>query len=324
MDNLKTNSVAISTQDLLDDIAQIATHVHEQQDLKLIHITLLEIRRALKLFERYRDNRKICVFGSARLPDTNPNYSLAEAFSQQIAQQGYMVITGAGGGIMSAGNKGAGILKSFGLNITLPFEQHVNPYISDDPKCIHFKYFFIRKLMFIRESDASIFFPGGYGTLDELFENVTLMQTGRCSPRPIVLLASPGSNYWEPVLSLVRNQLLGGGFIGNDDMNLIFHAADIHAAVDYVTRFYEVYHSIRYVDHTAFMRLNSPVSDATLDAINSQFSDILHDGRFVLVGPDQSHGDNPHFPDRYRLVFHFNQYSFSRLIPLIHLINASA
>src|SRR5215213_8409259 len=215
-------------------------------DIKLINKSFKELRYALKIFAPYRDVRKVSIFGSARTPETSPDYLAASKFGKLMADAGWMVITGAGGGIMAAGHGGAGADPSFGLAIRLPFEQKTNVHIADDPKLINFKYFFTRKLMFLRSSHAVVVFPGGFGTMDEGFEVLTLVQTGKAVPMPIVFVNHPGSKFWYAWQDYVENHLLAGGLIGEHDLHLYKITDSVEEAVAEVTHFYKNYHSIRY------------------------------------------------------------------------------
>lgn len=247
-------------------------------DLKLVNNALKELRYSFKIFSPYRNVKKAIIFGSARSKPGSAEYKMAEEFSRRISAKGYMVVTGGGPGVMEAGNKGAGIGKDFALNIRLPFEQKPNPYIDEKEKLISFKYFFTRKLVFVKETDATALFPGGFGTLDEGFEMITLMQTGKSRPRPIVLMEPKASTYWSAWMRFVKSQLAGKGFINKHDFSLIYLAKTAEAAVKYIEDFYRVYHSIRYVSGMAILRLKRDISASTLKYINREFKDILVSG----------------------------------------------
>src|SRR5689334_14451766 len=215
-------------------------------DIKLIDKSFKELRYALKIFAPYRDVRKVSIFGSARTPESHPDYRQAAEFGKKMAAAGWMVITGAGGGIMAAGHGGAGADPSFGLAIRLPFEQLTNRFIANDPKLINFKYFFTRKLMFVRSSNAIALFPGGFGTMDEGFEVLTLIQTGKSVPMPIVCVDQPGGNYWGMWQEYVKKQLLGRGLISPPDLALYKITDSVQEAMNECVRFYKTYHSLRY------------------------------------------------------------------------------
>src|SRR5256886_14123587 len=231
----------------------------ETLDLKILNRALKEMRYAVRLFRQYRSRRKVALFGSARMPSENPVYDLARRFAGRLAEHGYMVITGAGGGIMRAANEGAGRENSFGVNILLPFEQEPNPAIVDDPKLIHFKYFFTRKLFFARESHACAVFPGGYGTQDETFEFLTLLQTGKNNPHPTVLVDLSGGAYWQGWEQFVRENMLAARLIAPEDLGLfrVVHTAE--DAVAEIEGFYRNYHSSRFVKGRLALRLQRPL-----------------------------------------------------------------
>jgi len=289
-------------------------------DWKTITRTLQDLEKGFTVFQPYRHTRKVTVFGSARISPETEEYALAKQFSQCLAQQGFMVMTGAGGGIMAAGNEGAGHGNSFGLNIQLPFEQEANSYIRDDEKLIGFKYFFTRKLFFLRESDAIALFPGGYGTQDEAFECLTLCQTGKQPPIPLVLIDKPGGNYWKSWDSYIRHHLIKDGLVSPDDDCIYTITDDLDVACQAINNFYRVYHSSRYVGDLLVMRLNGTPSDAQVAWLNQAFSDILVGGEIEKSPPlNQENGDGTESLPR--LVFHFNQRDLGRLYKLIRTIN---
>ena len=249
-------------------------------DIKLINVSLKELRYALKVFAPYRDTLKVSIFGSARTAETHADYTSAASFGKMMAAAGWMVITGAGGGIMAAGHGGAGADPSFGLAIRLPFEQKTNSFIEHDPKLINFKYFFTRKLMFVRSSHAIAVYPGGFGTMDEGFEVLTLVQTGKSVPMPIVFIDQPGGNYWAMWQDYVKNQLLFRGLIGPDDLALYKITDSVEVAAEEVKKFYSNYHSVRYAKDELVMRLKRAPSTQQLEYITEHFSDIKVKGTF--------------------------------------------
>jgi uncharacterized protein (TIGR00730 family) len=251
-------------------------------DVKILSRTLRELRYAFKVFAKYRDRRKVTVFGSARTPPEAPAYRQAVAFGKAMAEDGWMVVTGAGGGIMEAGHRGAGRELSMGLNIMLPFEQHANPIIDGDPKLVHMKYFFTRKLMFVKECDAVVCLPGGLGTLDEAMEVLTLLQTGKRNPAPVVFLDEPGGRYWRSLHDFIAHNVLKGEMISPEDLRLYKVTDSVEEAVEEIHTFYSVYHSMRYVRDMLVFRLRRPPSDELLADINRHFQDILVDGGFAL------------------------------------------
>jgi len=290
-------------------------------DIKILNRTLKELRYAFKVFHPYRHRPKVSLFGSARTPSDDPNYQLAYRFARLLARRGYMVITGGADGIMRAGQEGAGRESSFGVNIMLPFEQGPNAIIADDPKLITFKYFFTRKLLFVKESDAIALFPGGFGTHDEGFEVLTLAQTGKNKPQPIVCLQAPGCDYWDHWHQFVTDQLLCRRLINEEDLGLfkIFDSED--AAVEEIETFYRNYHSIRFVDQQLVMRIKHPLSNEQLANLTREFADLLEEGSFEQRGPLPEELDEPVVRDLPRLVFLFNRRSAARLRQLIDRIN---
>src|SRR5688572_1157678 len=290
-------------------------------DIKLINKSFKELRYALKIFAPYRDTRKVSIFGSARTLEDHEDYRQAAAFGKKMAQAGWMVITGAGGGIMAAGHGGAGADPSFGLAIRLPFEQKTNPFIENDPKLINFKYFFTRKLMFVRSSHAITLFPGGFGTMDEGFEVLTLVQTGKAVPMPIVFIDAPGGDYWKMWQDYVDKQLLARGLIGRSDLALYKITDKIEEAVHEVRHFYSNYHSMRYVRDDIVLRLHRRPTDAQLAEVAEQFGDIKPSGTFRLSGPLPVERDEPSLDALHRLVFTFNRRDHGRLRMLINHLN---
>ncbi|RMF92648.1 MAG: LOG family protein, partial [Planctomycetota bacterium] len=289
--------------------------------LRALNRTLRELRTAFKVFRRYRWCRKVAIFGSARTQPHEPTYRLAAEFGRLIADAGWMVVTGAAGGIMEAGHAGAGREASMGLNIMLPFEQADNPVIAGDPKLVHMKYFFTRKLMFVKESHAVCLLPGGFGTLDEGIEVLTLLQTGKRDPIPVVLLDEPNGTYWRDFEKLLVDQLLARGMIDEDDLALYRLCTSAEAAADEILHFYRNFHSVRYVRHHLVMRLREPPTPETLEEINETFRDLLRSGRFRVGPPLAEEADEPELRELPRLIFHFNRRNFGRLRRLIDLLN---
>src|SRR5262249_30984556 len=238
-------------------------------DVKLLNTALKELRYSFKVFAPYRQKRKVTVFGSARLPEAHPAYRQAIAFSRRIAEAGYMVITGAASGIMGAGHE-----RSIGVNILLPFEQEANPVIRGDLKLMHLRYFFTRKLLFVKEADAVALFPGGFGTQDEGFEVLTLVQTGKSQLLPIVMVDEPGGDYWSQWERYVHDVLLARNLISPADMSLFKVTDAVDVAVAEVLTFYRVYHSMRYVHRDLVLRLQHRLPDALLERIRAEFPDI--------------------------------------------------
>ena len=312
--------------DLVEDIIETALRLIDDKanrlDMKVLTSTLKELRYASKIFAPFRGRRKVTVFGSARTKPELAEYQQAVAFGKAIVQHGFMVITGGGEGIMGAAQRGAGRDNSFGLNIRLPFEQDPNVEIAGDRKLINFKYFFTRKLCFIKESDAIVLFPGGFGTHDEGFEALTLMQTGKSQPKPLVFVDRPRGNYWKTWWRFVEDQLLDEALISKEDLALFKVTDDVEEACDEITQFYSNYHSFRYVKEATIVRVNHPVTDNLLRALNTRFSDICLDGgKFSATAPLPEEENEPELKDLHRIVFPFNRTNFGRLRSLIDAIN---
>jgi len=305
----------------LSTIISMADEEIDRLDWKICNASLRDMERAFKTFYPYRHIRKIAIFGSARLAEDREEYALAVSFARCVTELGFMVITGAGGGIMQAGNEGAGREKSFGLNIQLPFEQGANPFIEGDRKLIPFKYFFTRKLFFLRESDALALFPGGFGTQDEAFECITLSQTGKSSPMPLVLIDKPGGHYWHDWNDYIHKQLLDRGFISPEDPSLYTITDRVEVACEAITSFYRVFHSCRYVGNRLVFRLNGELSDAAVELLNQQFSDILIKGKIEKSHALPQEAQDITTVGMSRLVMHFNQRDLGRLYQLIATIN---
>ncbi len=309
-------------EDMLVTICRLARDGASRGDVKLLHKSLAEIRYAMKVFAPYKDVRKVSIYGSARTRDGHPDYLAAEAFAREITSAGWMVITGAGDGIMKAGHGGAGRERSFGVAIRLPFEQKTNEIIAEDPKLVNFRYFFTRKLSFMKEASAVALFPGGFGTQDELFEALTLVQTGKSSLIPIVMCEQPGGTYWPHWREYVTKELLSKGLIGEHDFELIRITDNVSAAVEDVIMFYRVYHSSRYVSDDLVLRLNRPLSAALIERLNDEYAGrILAGGRIEQVGPlPEENGEYPQLP---RLRMRFDRKSCGLLRRMVNELNRS-
>jgi uncharacterized protein (TIGR00730 family) len=292
-------------------------------DIKLINKSFKELRYALKIFAPYRDVHKVSIFGSARTLETQVDYQQAADFGKKMAASGWMVITGAGGGIMAAGHGGAGAEPSFGLAIRLPFEQKTNTFITNDPKLINFKYFFTRKLMFVRSSHAIALFPGGFGTMDEGFEVLTLVQTGKSVPMPIVFIDSPGGNYWKQWQAYVEAQLVARNLVNPTDLRLYKITDNVDEAVREIKHFYSNYQSIRYTRDLVALRLNRAPTPKQLDRIAKEYADLTGEngGAFRVSGPLSVESDEPALANLARLVFPFNRRDHGRLRMLIDDLN---
>ena len=310
------DELVATAQQLLADGASIG-------DLKIATGALREMRAAFKMFAPYRGVRKVSTFGSARTHAGDPVFTLAEEFARRIADHGYMIITGAGPGIMEACQRGAGRERSFGINIRLPFEQEPNPIISGDPKHMDFRYFFTRKLFFLKEADAVVLFPGGFGTHDEGFETLTLLQTGKTRPVPLVLLDRPRGTYWKTWQRYVEDHILRRGMIVRADLALYKVTDNVEAAVSEIVDYYRVYHSARYVRDVLVIRLTRPLPDAYVGALAAEFADIIRDGGITQRAAFAVEADEPEIQQLPRLALRFTRLNFGRLRQLIDRINAA-
>lgn len=301
-------------------VAKTGLELSDRGEFKLLNRNIKELGRAFRIFSEYRNVRKVAIFGSSRTKENQPEYNMAEEFARKIVQKGFMVMTGAGGGIMEAGNKGAGKDNGFGINISLSMEQKPNKFISDN-RLINFKYFFTRKLVFLKESDATVLFPGGFGTLDEGAEGLTLVQTGKSKPRPIILLEPEGSEFWGEWNHFIKNKLLKNNYISEEDLSLFQVINNIDQAIEEIENFHSVYHSIRYVKNKTVLRLIKPVSDEILQKLNETFKDILSDGTIKTGPPLKDEIKNNEYPNLPRLIMSFNHRKFGRLMELLRFIN---
>jgi len=310
-----------SVADIIESALKILTDIEDSGDVKVIQTALRELRYAFRLFAPYAETRKVTIFGSARTQSTKLEYQQAAEFGKKIAEAGFMVITGAGGGIMQAGHEGAGPEMSFGANIRLPWEQSANPVIREDKKLVTFKYFFTRKLIFIRHSDAIVLFPGGFGTMDEGYEALTLMQTGKSQLMPLVLVDRPGGTYWKTWDKHIREHLLRDQLISPDDLNLYRITDNSDEAVKIITRFYRNFHSSRFVKDLFVIRLKHAPTDSAIDAMNEDFADIIVGPKIqkIQATPEEvEDGDNVDFP---RIAFGFNRRDYGRLRQLYDVLN---
>jgi hypothetical protein len=291
-------------------------------DLKLMNSTMKEMRFTTKIFSPYRNKRKVTVFGSARTAPDEPVYQMANLFGKKLAEAGFMVITGGGGGIMQAVNEGSGAENSFGVNIRLPFEQNPNSTLEGSPRLITYKYFFNRKVAFLKEASAIALFPGGFGTLDEAMETLTLLQTGKHDLMPLVLIDEPDGTYWVSWMQFLRDALQAQGYISASDFNFIECVNSADSAVECITRFYRRFHSQRYVDKKLVIRLTSPISQQAVQESNELFREILAPGSSIyLSGPLPLEEDEPELADLPRLIIDFNRKDFGKLRALIDFIN---
>ena len=310
-----------SVADIIESALKILVDIEDSGDVKVIQTALRELRYAFRLFAPYADSRKVTIFGSARTQPTKLEYQQAAEFGKKIADAGFMVITGAGGGIMQAGHEGAGPEKSFGANIRLPWEQSANPVIREDKKLVTFKYFFTRKLIFIRHSDAIVLFPGGFGTMDEGYEALTLMQTGKSQLMPLVLVDRPGGTYWKTWDKHIREHLLRDQLISPDDLNLYRITDNSDEAVKIITRFYRNFHSSRFVKDLFIVRLKHAPTDTAIEALNEDFADIMVGPKIQKIQPtpeEVEDDDNVSLP---RIAFGFNRRDYGRLRQLYDVLN---
>ena len=308
-------------EDIFTDIALIGKDHQDTGDHKLIHKAFAELHTALKMFLPYREKRKVAIFGSSRVSDSHPNYKLALELAQGLTHQNYQVITGAGGGIMAAANQGAGRENSFGLNIKLPMEQSANSFIANDPHLFEFKYFFTRKLVFIKESSATVMLPGGFGTLDEGFENLTLFQTGKCMPRPIILLDHEGDNYWDRWMDIISSMMVDQGFINKSDLSLVYRAQSAQQAIDHILNYYKVFHSLSYIGDLTVLRLTRTLPSDLVNDLNAEFQDIIVKGTLHSSPPHNQELQNEEYIELPRLSLYFNKVGYGRLNQLIAAIN---
>jgi hypothetical protein len=308
--------------DIVENALKLLKDVQDSGDVRVIQTALRELRFAFKLFAPYAGVRKVTIFGSARTAPTRPEYQQAVDFGRKIVQAGFMVITGAGPGIMQAGHEGAGPEKSFGANIRLPWEQSANPIIREDKKLVTFKYFFTRKLIFIRHSDALALFPGGFGTMDEGYEALTLMQTGKSQLMPLLLIDRPGGTYWKTWDKHVREHLLRDELISPEDLCLYQITDDTDEAVKIITRFYRNFHSTRFVKDLFVIRLKHAPSDSALEAMNEDFADINTGAPVKRIEPTPEEVEDNEHVELPRIAFNFNRKDYGRLRQMIDVLNS--
>jgi uncharacterized protein (TIGR00730 family) len=306
--------------EMIVSILKMAQEKPHTRDVRLYNRALKELRYANKVFVPYQGVKKISIFGSARTRPESAEFIAAKDFARKMMEAGYMIITGGGDGIMGAAQAGAGKERSFGLNISLPFEQRANETIHGDPKLVSFKYFFTRKLNFVKESDAIALFPGGFGTMDEGFEALTLMQTGKSRMLPVVLVDAPGGNFWRTFDRYLREHLLMDGWISSHDFNLYKITNNLDEAVQEVMDFYYNFHSYRFVGEQLVIRLKREVPPGALGKIQRDFSDIIRgECRMCTALPEEV--NEPEIADLPRLCFTFDRRSYGRFRQLINRIN---
>jgi uncharacterized protein (TIGR00730 family) len=304
--------------ELMVTALKLVSDERDRGELKLLSAAMRELRHAYRVFAKHPHLKKISIFGSARTKPEHPDYTAAIEFSREMASRDWAVITGAGDGIMKAGHEGPGREASFGLAIRLPFETTANTVISGDAKLITFRYFFTRKLMFVSQSQAVAVFPGGFGTQDEIFEVLTLMQTGKSTMVPVVLIEGEGGSYWKHWENYIEHSLLEGGFISREDLRLFTIAGSPQEAAEHVARFYRNYHSSRYVDKDLVIRLKARLRKNDVDALNKEFSDLVESGSITQRGAYEEEVDHLALP---RIAFHHTKHGFGRIRLLIDRIN---
>jgi uncharacterized protein (TIGR00730 family) len=307
--------------ELVASAMRLAADRADRGDLKLANASLQEMRHAFHVFAPYRAARKLAIFGSARTQPDDPLYEQARDLAAAVAAHNWMVVTGAGPGIMEAGLEGAGPENAFGVAIKLPFEAATSLFTDGDPKLVNFRYFFTRKLEFIKESDAFVLLPGGFGTLDEAFELLTLLQTGKAQPAPVVLLDVPGGTYWHSWSDFVTRELHDAEYISADDMCLVRITDNVEETVDEVFGFYTNYHSLRFVNGVLVLRMQRAPTPDDLAGIAVEFADIIVRGKYEVIDATPAEIADADHVDLARLAFRFNRRSWSRLRELIDRLN---
>jgi len=310
-------------QAMLGTVVRMAQADRNRWDAKIMLQTLRELEHAFSTLEQFKRRRKVTVFGSARTPASHPLYNLARELGASLARHNLMVITGAGGGIMAAAHEGAGLENSLGFNITLPFEQGANATIQGSNNLLSFHFFFLRKLFFVKEADALVLCPGGFGTLDEALEVLTLIQTGKSPLVPVVLLDQPGGRFWASALTFLQEQLLDNGYILPSDMRLMRLVHSAEEATEEIAQFYRNYHSSRWLKERYLIRLNHALNEAAMRQLNDEFRDLCTHGDFQQQARCDSEQDEPELCHMTRLAFAFNGRNHGRLRELLDLVNQS-
>ncbi|MCL2761260.1 MAG: TIGR00730 family Rossman fold protein [Desulfuromonadales bacterium] len=290
-------------------------------DIKFLNNAMKEMRYTNKVFAPYHDRQKVTIFGSARTDPGEKSYQDCVEFSRRLAEKGYMIITGGGGGIMQAGNEGAGSENSFAVNIHLPFEQAPNEVMANNPRLITYRYFFNRKVAFVKEAAAIAVFPGGFGTLDEAMEVFTLIQTGKTTPKPLILLDDE-SGYWEGWFEFIKMQLLGRGFVSAGDFSIFTITRSVEEAVQVIEDFYKNYNSHRFADGRLIIRLNKELSDEQIGLLAEEFPEMLKPGTSIdRTAPLPEEDDEPDMLHLPRIILHFDKYHYGLLIAFIRRLN---
>ena len=307
--------------DMILTVLRMAQDDRDRWNAKITLQAIRELDHSFRVLEQFKGRRKVTVFGSARTPVESPLYALAREVGTALARSDLMVITGGGGGIMAAAHEGAGLEHSLGLNITLPFEQHANPTIDGTENLLSFHFFFTRKLFFVKEADALVLCPGGFGTLDEALEVLTLIQTGKSPLVPVVLLDAPGGGFWQGALDFIRNQLEANRYILPTDLKLVRLVYSAEEAVDEINQFYANFHSTRWLKREFVMRMNHPLSEQALAHLQTEFAGLRLSGEFQQLAYTGEEHDEPKFSHLTRLVFNFNGRDQGRLRELVDYIN---
>ena len=321
LDSLDVRENRDQLMEILTTVALLADDDTDRLDLKITNSALREMRLAFKVFEPYKHVPKVTMFGSARTLPDDPLYAQARNLASALADEGWMVVTGAGPGIMAAGVEGAGVDRSIGINIRLPFEQEPSPLLATDPKLVDMKYFFTRKLMLMKESAGFAVLPGGFGTLDEAFELLTLLQTGKAAPAPVVLLDVPGGSYWRSWDRFVNDELATRGLIDPDDHNFYLITDNVDAASTEIRGFYRNFHSVRYVGETLVIRLRRLPAPDQLDRLNTEFSDICVKGKIEVTDPLPAEVSTDDRLDLERVKLAFDKHHYARLRQLLDALN---
>ncbi len=321
LDQLKVKNNRDILRHLLTTAITMAGSDFQRLDLKLASDSIRELASAYKVFEPYQHKRKITLFGSARTSASDPSYGVAKEVAHRLAKLGWMTVTGAGQGIMQAGLEGAGPEMSFGVNIKLPYEQFPNPVIANDPKLVQMKYFFTRKVMLVKQSDGFVIMPGGFGTLDETFELLTLIQTGKAQPAPVVLLDAEGGTYWNSWETFLKQEVISRGLVSPPDQSLYLITQSVDAAVNEIVNFYRNFRSLRFVGTRLLVRTRCDTTDDELKHLNEDFPDICRTGIIEKTEPTtQEIADNDSL-DLFRLAMEFNHSSLGRLRSFIDALN---
>ena len=307
--------------EMISTAVGMARGTSNHADFKLANRALKEMKKSSEIFGPFRGNRKVALFGSARTMPEEKEYQTAVEFSRRMVEEGFMTITGAGPGIMAAGNEGATAEHSFGLNITLPFEAAANEFIYGDPKLIDYNYFFTRKLAFVKEADAGVGMPGGLGTQDEVYEALTLIQTGKAKLYPIVCLDAPGGTYWKAWKQFVEEHLLRLGLISESDLSLFKVTDDVEEAIDEITGFYANFHSYRYVGDRLVVRLQTALSEVALEDLNRRFTVMVKSGEIKQGSALKEEHNEPELSDMPRIILRHRRRDFGILREFINALN---